>query len=188
VKQPIRKLNERRATQAARPLRHVVAALIVRDGSTDTPGPTNGSAGDDVLLPSGLHANDSENGGPNLTDPTREVFICQRRPDQPMALKWEFPGGKVEPGETSVQALARELSEELGIDATIGPHITTIRHTYRNGGAIEIEFFAVNEFEGDLDNRIFHQMLWSPVQRLPDYDFLAADLTLIRDLADGKLL
>ena len=118
----------------------------------------------------------------------REVFICQRRPDQPMALKWEFPGGKVEPGETAVQALARELSEELGIVATIGPHVTTVRHTYRNGGAIEIEFFAVKEFQGDLDNRIFHQMLWSPVQRLPEYDFLAADLTLIRDLADGKLL
>jgi 8-oxo-dGTP diphosphatase len=188
VKQPIRKLNERRTTQAAKPLRHVVAALIVRGGRADIPSPTNGSAQSNGAHPTGPHANGVENGNQHLTEQTREVFICQRRPDQPMALKWEFPGGKVEPGETSVQALARELSEELGIDATIGPHVTTIRHTYRNGGTIEIEFFAVNEFEGDLDNRIFHQMLWSPVQRLPDYDFLAADLTLIRDLADGKLL
>ena len=105
-----------------------------------------------------------------------------------MALKWEFPGGKVEPGETAVEALARELSEELGIVATIGPRVTTVRHTYRNGGAIEIEFFSVREFEGDLDNRIFNQMLWSPVEELPQYDFLAADLTLIRELAAGKLL
>lgn len=118
----------------------------------------------------------------------RQVFICQRRSDQPMGLKWEFPGGKVEQGESSEQALARELSEELGIRATIGRRVTTVRHTYRNGSAIEIEFFLVQEFDGELENRIFQQMLWSPLSRLPEFDFLAADLTLVRDLAEGKLL
>ena len=154
MKEPIRKLDARPpAVAAPRPLRRVVAALILRG-----------------------------------EQPDREVLICQRRPDQPMALKWEFPGGKVEPGETSVQALARELSEELGIEASIGPRLTTVRHNYRNGGVIEIEFFTVHDFRGDLTNVIFQQMLWSPVGQLPTYDFLAADLTLIRDLADGKLL
>ena len=105
-----------------------------------------------------------------------------------MGLKWEFPGGKIEPNETSEQALARELDEELAIHATIGSRITTIHHTYRNGGAIEIEFFLVRDFQGETVNRIFQQMLWSPFSALPDYDFLSADLTLIRDLADGKLL
>jgi len=105
-----------------------------------------------------------------------------------MGLKWEFPGGKIEPDETSEQALARELEEELAIHATIGPSITTIRHTYRNGGAIEIEFFLVRDFQGEPVNRIFQQMLWTPFSALPGYDFLSADLTLIRDLADGKLL
>ena len=56
-----------------------------------------------------------------------EVLICQRRPDQPMALQWEFPGGKIEAGESPEQALARELDEELGIQATIGPRVTHIR-------------------------------------------------------------
>jgi 8-oxo-dGTP diphosphatase len=153
VKQPIRKLNDRRASSAHRPVRLVVAALILR-GEADA----------------------------------REVLICQRRPDQPMGSKWEFPGGKVEPGETAEQALARELTEELGIVATIGASLTTVRHNYRNGSAIEIQFFTVTQFEGELVNHIFQQMLWSPLNRLPDYDFLAADLTLIRDLADGKLL
>jgi 8-oxo-dGTP diphosphatase len=120
--------------------------------------------------------------------PNREIFICQRRADQAMGLKWEFPGGKVEPGETSEEALARELREELGITASIGTHITTVRHTYRNGSSIEIEFFAVHSFEGELVNVIFQQMQWTAIPRLPEFDFLAADLTLIRDLADGRLL
>jgi 8-oxo-dGTP diphosphatase len=120
--------------------------------------------------------------------PGREIFICQRRAGHPMGLKWEFPGGKIEPGETSEQALSRELNEELGITATIGDRITSVRHTYRNGGIIEIEFFRVRDFQGELINHIFEQMRWSPVASLPDYDFLAADLTLIRDLAAGKLL
>jgi 8-oxo-dGTP diphosphatase len=153
VKEPIRKLDRRRPQAAAKPLRFVVAALILRGDPDD-----------------------------------REVLICQRRADQPMGLKWEFPGGKIELGETPEAALARELHEELGIHAVIGDRIATLRHTYRNGGAIEIQFFRVLQFSGDLENRIFETMQWSALQRLPDFDFLAADLSLIRDLADGKLL
>jgi 8-oxo-dGTP diphosphatase len=118
----------------------------------------------------------------------REVLICQRSPDKPMGLKWEFPGGKVEPGESAEQALARELNEELGILATIGHEITSIRHNYRNGGAIHIQFFAIESFAGELRNVVFHDMQWSTFDRLPEYDFLDADLTLIRELAEGKLL
>lgn len=117
-----------------------------------------------------------------------EVLICQRRPDQPMSLKWEFPGGKIEPGESAEEALIRELREELGIEAVIGPRITQLRHRYRNGAAIDLQFFIVREFAGPLENRIFNDVRWSSLTALPAFDFLAADLTLIRDLADGKLL
>jgi 8-oxo-dGTP diphosphatase len=117
-----------------------------------------------------------------------EVLICQRRADQPMALQWEFPGGKLEPGESAEQALARELDEELGIQATIGPLVTRIRHNYRNGGAVDLQFFSVREFSGEIENRIFAQLVWSPLERLPEYDFLPADRGLVRDLAQGKLL
>ena len=118
----------------------------------------------------------------------REVLICQRRPDQPMALKWEFPGGKMEPGESAEQALARELDEELGIDATIGARIAHMRHTYRSGGAVDLQFFAVHEFGGEITNRIFNDLRWCELTALPSYDFLAADRNLVRDLASGKLL
>jgi 8-oxo-dGTP diphosphatase len=117
-----------------------------------------------------------------------DVLICQRRPDQPMALQWEFPGGKIEPGESAEQALARELDEELGINARIGARVAHIRHNYRHGGAVDLQFFAVHEFSGELENRIFHQMRWVKLEDLPGYDFLAADRDLVRDLAAGKLL
>jgi 8-oxo-dGTP diphosphatase len=157
MREPIRKLDSRVERPAQKPLRLVVAALIVR-------GSANGS-GSEV-----------------------EVLICQRKADQPMSLKWEFPGGKIEAGESSEAALARELDEELGIRAVIGGRVARVRHKYRNGGAIDLQFFAVREFEGTLENRIFNDMRWVPVGELPGYDFLAADLGLIRDLSEGKLL
>jgi 8-oxo-dGTP diphosphatase len=117
-----------------------------------------------------------------------EVLICQRRADQPMALQWEFPGGKIEPGEGPEEALARELNEELGIEATIGQRVTHIRHNYRHGGAVDLQFFAVYEFRGEIENRIFKDVRWVRLEELPSYDFLVADRGLIKDLAQGKLL
>ncbi|MBT9330385.1 (deoxy)nucleoside triphosphate pyrophosphohydrolase [Paracidobacterium acidisoli] len=117
-----------------------------------------------------------------------QVLACQRRPDQAMALKWEFPGGKIEPGEGPEEALVRELNEELGIHATIGTLVARTRHTYRNGGAVDLQFFAVHQFEDEIVNRIFQEIRWVDLRDLPTYDFLAADRDLVRDLAAGKLL
>jgi len=105
-----------------------------------------------------------------------------------MAMLWEFPGGKIEAGESPEQALTRELREELGIQAAIGAPVTRIRHNYRHGGAVDLQFFAVHEFSGEIDNRIYHQFRWVKLEDLTEYDFLAADRGLIRDLAAGKLL
>jgi 8-oxo-dGTP diphosphatase len=120
--------------------------------------------------------------------PQTEILVCQRRPNQPMSLKWEFPGGKIEPGESAEEALRRELDEELGIAAVIGPRVTQIRHKYRNGGTIDLQFFLVKEFSGEIENRIFNAIQWAPLSALPTFDFLAADLGLIQDLSEGKLL
>lgn len=116
------------------------------------------------------------------------VLICQRTQHQPMALKWEFPGGKIEPGEQPKAALKRELEEELGINANIGDEVAQIRHQYRRGGVVELRFYEVHEFNGELENRIFKEIRWAELGDLPSYDFLEADLGLVRDLAAGKVL
>jgi 8-oxo-dGTP diphosphatase len=117
-----------------------------------------------------------------------KVLICQRTEHQPMALKWEFPGGKVEPEEDLRAALRRELEEELAIAATIGTRIAVIQHTYGSGNAVELHFYRVDEFQGELENRIFREVRWVERNHLPDYDFLEADVAFIREISVGKFL
>ena len=116
-----------------------------------------------------------------------KILICQRTKHQPMPLKWEFPGGKVEPDESPEAALFRELEEELGISAKIGAKVATIRHNYGNGTSVELHFYQVNEFAGELQNRIFRDVRWVSSKELPTFDFLEADIAFINKLASGKL-
>jgi 8-oxo-dGTP diphosphatase len=117
-----------------------------------------------------------------------QLLICQRTALQPLPLKWEFPGGKIEEGEDLDEALRRELNEELGIAAEIGEEIATLQHRYQNGNSVELHFLLVREFSGEVENRIFQEVRWAYGVDLPNYDFLDADRELIRDLATGKLV
>jgi len=117
-----------------------------------------------------------------------KLLVCQRTRHQTMPLKWEFPGGKIEDGEQPRDALRRELEEELGVLATIGDEVARIRHEYPNHAMVELRFFVVREYQGELENRIFKDIQWAAPKDLPKFDFLEADLTLVRDLAAGKLL
>jgi|HubBroStandDraft_6_1064221.scaffolds.fasta_scaffold981889_2 8-oxo-dGTP diphosphatase len=116
-----------------------------------------------------------------------QILVCQRTRHQTMPLKWEFPGGKIEEGEQPRDALRRELNEELGIDATIGEEVERVRHEYKNGSAVELRFYAVREYKGEVENRIFKDMRWTTRSELPAFDFLEADLQLVRELAEGKI-
>ena len=86
------------------------------------------------------------------------------------------------------EQVSRELDEELGIDAKVGDEVARIQHDYKNGGSVELRFFLVQEFRGQLENRIFRDVRWAKRTELPGYDFLEADRELVQDLAAGKIV
>jgi 8-oxo-dGTP diphosphatase len=116
------------------------------------------------------------------------ILACQRTRHQVMPLKWEFPGGKIEEGEQPRDAMRRELEEELGIEASVGNEVARILHEYPGGGSVELRFFEVHEYQGEVENRIFREIRWVTRSELLDLDFLEADRPLVRDLAAGKLI
>lgn len=111
------------------------------------------------------------------------VLICQRKAGSRYSLKWEFPGGKVERGEELRDALARELREELAIEARIGDLIAEHEVQYPNRATIRLHFFHVTEFTGEPQNLEFEQIQWSQRAKLPDYDFLEGDVAFVKELA-----
>jgi mutator protein MutT len=112
------------------------------------------------------------------------ILICQRRGGR-HALKWEFPGGKVEPGEDPPSALARELREELRIEATIGALLHTETVRYADGPAIHLEFYHVTHFSGEPVNLQFERIVWEAPRNLPAYDFLEGDVEFVKKLASA---
>lgn len=110
------------------------------------------------------------------------ILICRRTAEQSHALKWEFPGGKVEPRETPPQALERELDEELGIQHASGEEITRYQHTYPEKKPIRLIFYRVTEFEGTPANLIFQEMRWEPPEKLAEFDFVEGDTKFIQEL------
>jgi 8-oxo-dGTP diphosphatase len=112
-----------------------------------------------------------------------QVLICRRRADQAHPLKWEFPGGKVESGETPAQALRRELEEELAIGAVISEQVERYSFQYPGGSPILLIFYAVAEFSGEPRNCIFAEIAWVEQRRLGEFDFLEGDIEFVRRLA-----
>lgn len=114
-----------------------------------------------------------------------QVLVGQRREADRHALKWEFPGGKVESGESPRQALVRELREELGIDAIIGAELASYRHKYPPADTVRLLFFCVPNFIGQLNNRVYKQICWAGLDELEAFDFLEGDIDFVRQLARG---
>lgn len=115
-------------------------------------------------------------------------LIGQRKNGDSHPFKWEFPGGKVERGETPREALARELREELGIRARVGREIARYEHQDARRSPILLIFHAVEGFDGEPSPGEFEQIRWESPDRLPDYDFLDGDLDFVRRLARGQIV
>jgi 8-oxo-dGTP diphosphatase len=114
------------------------------------------------------------------------ILICRRTPEQSHPLKWEFPGGKVEPGETPAQALQRELQEELDIRGATCEEITRYEYAYPGKNPILLIFLGVGEFTGEPRNLIFHEIRWEPVSAIESFDFLEGDRDFLREFSHSS--
>jgi 8-oxo-dGTP diphosphatase len=112
-----------------------------------------------------------------------KILIGQRKRGGRHPLKWEFPGGKVEPGEDPRVALARELREELNVEAVIGEELDSYEVNYGDGFRLMLHFFRVTQFQGEPYNLDFEQIAWEKPERLPEYDFLEGDVTFVSRIA-----
>lgn len=103
------------------------------------------------------------------------ILLGQRRESGAHPLKWEFPGGKLEPGETAAAALVRELREELAVDATPGPTLWVTRHRYPAGPSVALTFIGTLAIDRMPRNLVFADLRWVPIAALGAVDLLEAD-------------
>jgi 8-oxo-dGTP diphosphatase len=109
------------------------------------------------------------------------ILIGQRKDLGHHPLKWEFPGGKVEPDETPDAALIRELQEELGIHARIDRELMRYEYQYPGRSRILLIFYRVVNFDGEPQNLDFDQIRWEQPELLRNYDFLEGDTRFLAE-------
>lgn len=114
-------------------------------------------------------------------DQSGRILLTQRRADQPMGLLWEFPGGKVEPGEAPVDALAREIREELGCDARVGRIDEVVFHAYADFDLYMLVYACT--LAGAPRAVEVADLAWVPPAELGRYEVLPADVALVQRLA-----
>jgi len=106
------------------------------------------------------------------------VLITQRRADQALPLQWEFPGGKVEPGEAPVAALARELTEEIGVAVEVGRIWDVLFHAYPTFDLVML-VYVCRIVAGEPRAVEVADVAWVETRRLPEWDILPADRPLV---------
>lgn len=117
-----------------------------------------------------------------------KILVCQRRRGDTFELMWEFPGGKLQAGETAAEALARELREELGAEAEVGAELFRTRHRYAElSEPIELIFLAATVDAREIRNNVFERMEWRAASSLAELEFLPAGREFIGLLARGVL-
>jgi 8-oxo-dGTP diphosphatase len=111
-------------------------------------------------------------------------LLTRRLQGTHLAGRWEFPGGKCEPGETHHEALARELDEELAVAVAVGPHVLATTHVYEER-TVELHFYEV-QLRGPAVPQLGQEMRWASREELALLDFPEADAALIRLLERGR--
>lgn len=116
-----------------------------------------------------------------LFDACGKVLIAERPAGKHLAGSWEFPGGKIAPGESDAMALARELREELGVELVSGRPLLSLRHSYEDHH-VELSMWIVERYDGEPRGLDGQRLKWVTPARLPDEDMLVADRPFIEAL------
>ena len=118
----------------------------------------------------------------------KRILICQRKKDARYALKWEFPGGKVEEGESFFECAKREVREELSIAIDAFDRSESQINRYDDGGVFEVTYFFVSRFEGVLVNNAFEQIRWVTLDQLRSLDILEGNKPLVSRMNEDMFL
>lgn len=114
------------------------------------------------------------------------ILLCQRKKGSRYGLKWEFPGGKLEPGETPVEGLKRELQEELSLKVGDVERMETQTAFYADGGTFEVIYCFLSNFEGEPKNNVFEQIRWVTLEELRTMDILEGNKSLVAQLSTPR--
>lgn len=112
-----------------------------------------------------------------------KYLITQRMPTATLPLLWEFPGGRVEPGETDSQALARELKEEMDISVEVGEQAMHVQHAYPDYD-IDFRVYRCRLLGGEIRHIKIHEHRWVAAEDLDDYEFPSADQKTLEQLLE----
>lgn len=115
-----------------------------------------------------------------------KVLITRRASKENFAGGWEFPGGKLEPGETPQECLSRELKEELDIDVAVGEFCTDVIHKYETICVNLIAYYCTM-VQGEISLSVHDQYQWIKIEDLLDYDLLAADVPIAEKVMEDYL-
>ena len=113
------------------------------------------------------------------------ILIGKRKDEDIGGGKWEFPGGKIEIGETNSKALERELYEELGISAKIGKELMNYEHMFKTT-IYNISFMEIIDYDGEIRNNAHSEIKWVKSSNLLEYDFISGDDRFIQSFLESK--
>ena len=116
-----------------------------------------------------------------------KIIIAKRGPNDRLANKWEFPGGKVEINETPEQCLKREMKEEFDIDVSVGEYLGSSIYHYDH---ISIELMAYRTYwkNGEIHLNDHNEFKWISLEQLAEFDFAPADLVFVEKLKNGEII